>query len=143
MRTYRIQKVEPWTPNQVYALIADVARYPEYLPGWRKVSIIRADERKAEVAQEFGIGPLSMSFASTAEFSPNERITIRSRAAPFSRLDLYWTFAPAEAGCRVTLVIEAAFRSRLFSRMGGQILGSMAQRMLRAFERRAMVLYGS
>ncbi len=138
-----MQRTVPWTPAQVYALIADVERYPEYLPGWRKVSVIRASEEQAEVAQEFGIGPFSMSFVSTAAFLPNESIIIRSQAGPFSHLDLRWTFAPVERGCRATLVIDAVFRSRLLGGVSGQILESFAQRMLRAFERRAKVLYGA
>ncbi len=141
MRTYRMQRTVPWTPAQVYALIADVERYPEYLPGWRKVSVIRAGKEQAEVAQEIGIGLLSMKFVSTAVFSPEEEIAIRSQAGPFSHLDLRWTFAPEERGCRVTLVIEAIFRSRLLGGASGQILESLAQRMMRAFERRAHVLY--
>ncbi len=138
-----MQRSVPWTPAQIYSLIADVERYPEYLPGWRKVSVIRASNEQAEVAQEFGIGPFSMNFVSTAEFSPNEKITIRSQAGPFSHLDLRWTFAPAERGCLVTLVIDAVFRSRLLATVSGQILESLAQRMLRAFERRANGLYGT
>lgn len=137
-----MQRTVPWTPAQVYELIADVERYPEYLPGWRKVSVIRACEEQVQVAQEFGIGPFSMNFVSTADFSPNDKITIRSNAGPFSHLDLCWNFAPTERGCRVTLVIDAVFRSRLLSGVSGQILESLAQRMLRAFERRANLLYG-
>lgn len=133
----------PWTPAQVYELIADVARYPEFLPGWRKVSVIRASEEQAEVEQEFGIGPFSMRFVSMAEFSPNEKIIIRSQALPFSHLDLCWTFAPVESGCRVTLVIDTIFRSRLLGGLSSQIVESFARRMLRAFERRAHVLYGA
>jgi coenzyme Q-binding protein COQ10 len=84
-----------------------------------------------------------MSFVSTAEFSPNEKIVIRSTAGPFTHLDLYWTFSPVERGCLVTLVIDAVYRSRLLGGVSDQILESLAQRMLRAFERRANVLYGA
>ncbi len=143
MRTYHAQTTVPWTQAQVYALIADVARYPDFLPGWRKVSVIRASENRAEVSQEIGIGPVSLKFISAAVFCPLDKITIRSRAAPFSHLHLCWTLAAAEPGCRVTLLIEAAFRSRLLAGLHGRILESLAQRMLRAFERRAFALYGS
>lgn len=138
-----MQRTVPWTSAQVYELIADVERYPEYLPGWRKVYIIRATGMQAEVAQEFGLGPFSMRFVSTAEFLPNEKITIRSQAGPFSHLDLRWTLTSAEPGCRVALVIDAVFRSRLLDAVSGRILDTLAPRMLGAFERRAIRLYGS
>jgi len=143
MHNFRMQRTVPWTPAQVYELVADVERYPEYLPGWREVSIIRTSEDQAEVAQQFGVGPFSMSCVSTAAFSPSDKIVIRSQAGPFSHLDLRWTFAPAGQGCRVTLVIDAEFRSRLMRVLSSQILESLAQRMLRAFERRASVVYGT
>ena len=130
-----------WTTAQAYELVADVEQYPDFLPGWHRVTILRSDKNQAEVEQAVGLGPFSMRFFSTAIFVPHEQIVIRSQGGPFSRLELCWIFTPVGQGCCVELTVNAEFRSYLLERASGQIMASLVNRIMSAFERRARLLY--
>ncbi len=141
MGLYRTRREVPWSSLQAYQVVADVERYPEFLPGWRRVKVICARNNLAEVEQDIGIGPLSMHFMSTAEYSPNEGIEIRSHNGPFSRLDLKWAFTPTTGGCLVDLSVSVSFRSGLLDQASRRLIEPMVYRIMEAFERRARDLY--
>lgn len=141
MGTYQAQRTVQWTTDQTYDLVADVERYPDFLPGWHKAKIIKSDKNQTEVEQTVGLGPFSIRFVSTAIFVPHEEIMIRSQAGPFSRLDFYWTFTPVGRGCCIKLTVNAKFRSYVLERTSGQFMESLVDRIIRAFERRARALY--
>jgi len=102
---YTDSSIFNYSPRQVFDVIADIERYPEFLPGWIKVDVISKHANGMEVEQELGFTFLNWRFTSRAEFEPPYHIHIISTKGPFLKLDIDWTFSPLENNkTRVSIV---------------------------------------
>ena len=132
----------------MYAVVADIERYPEFLPWCSKLAVLtREKEGEAEiVTAEMGIayGGLRERYVSRVRLDPRAlAIEARHVEGPFKRLDTRWRFVPLEGGSEVHFLIDFAFRNPLLSAVANVAFGYVASRMAEAFVRRAQVLYGS
>lgn len=135
----------PYTPDQMYDLVADVARYPEFLP-WTAAARVRSrDGTNPEVMLADLIISFKVfreSFGSKVTLWPEEdRIETEYLDGPFKFLKSEWTFVPTEQGCTVHFWIDYEFRNPIIGRVVGTVFNTAMQRVVAAFETRARKLY--
>ncbi|MFL6862513.1 MAG: type II toxin-antitoxin system RatA family toxin [Allosphingosinicella sp.] len=133
----------PWTPEQLFDLVADVARYPEFLP-WVAATRVRSDSESLMVADlVVGFKALKETFASRVEKQRPTKIRTEYIEGPLKYLHNSWTFRPdGKGGSQVDFCVDFAFRNRLFESLAGQMFDRALRRMIAAFEERARDLYG-
>ena len=147
MPTHSETKRLPYTPQQMYHLVADVARYPEFLP-WCAAARIRshrpqgaAEVMEADLVISFKV--FRERFGSRVTLWPDEmRIDTEYLDGPFRYLQSNWRFRPAEGGCEVEFFVDFEFRNKVLQGVIGVVFHDAMQRIVRAFERRAADLYG-
>lgn len=134
----------PYTPEQMYDLVADVGRYAEFLP-WVIATRVRSDSDTEMVADMVvGFKNLRERFTSRVEKHRPDFLRVHYVDGPLRDLDNMWRFAPnGEHGCTVDFSVEFAFKNRVFEVLAGQYFDRAFRRMVEAFEARAAVLYGS
>lgn len=134
----------PYSPEQMFALVADVTRYPEFLP-WVAGVRIRSDSATEMVADlVVGFSALREAFTSRVVKRYPESIRTEYLDGPLKHLVSGWRFAPeGQGGCRLDFCVDFAFRSRLFEMVAGQVFGTALRRMTGAFQDRAAELYGA
>jgi coenzyme Q-binding protein COQ10 len=133
----------PYTPEQLFDLVADVRRYPEFLP-WVAAVRIRSDSATDMVADlVVGFRALKETFTSKVHKRRPHEIEIDYVEGPLKYLHNSWKFRPdGGGGSEVDFCVDFAFRSRLFETLAGQMFDRALRRMIGAFEERARALYG-
>ncbi len=134
----------------MYALIADVGSYPEFLP-WCSAARIRSrDVREdgAEVVEAdlvISFKVFRERFGSRVVLRPEARkIEVAYLDGPFKYMNNHWTFTPLEdGGCEVDFFVEFEFKSFVLQKLIGVVFHEAMQRIVRAFEGRARELYGT
>jgi coenzyme Q-binding protein COQ10 len=142
MPTHAEQRVVPYTPEQMYALVADIERYPEFLP-WCVAARIR--ERRADfVSADLVIGfkVFRERFTSNVTLSPPDRIDVAYAEGPFRYLNNHWSFERVPGGCRIEFFVDFEFKSRVLQKVIEVLFGEAVRRMVAAFDGRARQLYG-
>jgi coenzyme Q-binding protein COQ10 len=133
----------PFSAPQLFDLVADVERYPDFLPAVAATEVRRREGNMVWLDMVVGAGPLRRRFASKAVLDRPRRIEITSADALFERYRQRWTFEPdAEGGTTVECDVDVALRSRLLRLIMGATLEPAAKAMVAAFERRARRIYG-
>lgn len=132
----------------MFALVADVARYPEFLP-WVIATRVRSDNEREMIADMLvGFSALREKFTSRVEKQPPQgeavgEIKVHYVDGPMRDLDNRWLFreiGPDE--CEIDFQVEFSFRNALFEKLAGQYLDKAFRKMVAAFETRAQQLYG-
>ncbi len=133
----------PYSPEQTFDLVADVARYQEFLP-WVAATRVRSDSETAMVADlVVGFGPIKETFTSRVHKRRPREIEIDYVEGPLKYLHNSWSFEPdGEGGTHISFRVDFAFRSRIFEALAGQMFDRALRRMIGAFEERAHALYG-
>jgi coenzyme Q-binding protein COQ10 len=136
-------------PENMFALVADVESYPEFLPLCEGLIVRSRKDRDGQsilvADMTVGYKAIRETFTSQVHLKPEEsRIEVRYLDGPFKYLTNVWRFEPAEPGAsNVHFSIDYEFRSRLL----GAVMGTMFDRAFRmfaqAFEKRADKIYGS
>lgn len=143
MPSHRDIRVLPYTPEQMYALVADVKRYAEFLP-WVVATRIRAESDTAMTADMVvGFKHLREKFTSQVTLEPHSRIAVEYLDGPLKNLENQWLFRPHAQGCEVDFHVSFTFRNRLFEQLAGQYFDRAFGKMVEAFEARAAALYGN
>lgn len=141
-------RVMPFTPEQMFDLVADVRRYAEFLP-WVVATRIKSDSETEMVADMMvGFNALREKFTSRVRKDRARSLSVEYLDGPMKSLSNSWTFAPADAaecpgGCRIDFVVDFTFRNAIFEKIAGQYLDRAFRKMVAAFETRAEKLYGS
>jgi coenzyme Q-binding protein COQ10 len=137
----------PYSADQMYDLVADVARYPEFLP-WTAAARIRS--RKEEGDHEVMLADLVVSFKVFRErfgsrvtlWPAKKRIDTEYIEGPFRHLHSRWEFRDVDGGSEVHFEVDFEFRNILLQKAAGLFFFEAMQRIVRAFEARAHQLYG-
>ncbi len=134
----------PYTPEQMFDLVADVRRYPEFLP-WVTAMRVRQDSESETTADMIvGFKGLRETFTSKVQKTRPEAIRVDYVDGPLKYLNNDWRFrADGDGGCLVDFTVDFAFKNRMFEMLAGQVFGVALRRMIGAFEERAAVLYGA
>jgi coenzyme Q-binding protein COQ10 len=149
MPTHAEKRVMPYSADQMYALIADVERYPEFLP-WCSAARVTSraplpeggEVMEADLVISFKL--FRERFGSRVTLRPEAReIDVEYLKGPFRYLKNHWKFEPrGETACEVDFFVDFEFRSALLQRLIGLVFNEAMQRIVRAFEKRAAELYG-
>ena len=133
----------PYSPEQMFALVADVARYGEFLP-WVSAIRVRSDSESLMVADMIvGFKGLRETFSSRVSKERPGRIHVDYLDGPLKYLRNDWVFRDdGKGGCLVDFHVDFAFKSRMFEMIAGQVFDRALRRMTAAFEARAAALYG-
>ncbi len=137
----------PYSAQQMYDLVADVAHYPKFLP-WCAAARIRsrvptgkAEVMEADLVISFKV--FRERFGSRVTLFPDERkIDTEYLDGPFRYMKSHWIFTPREDGtCDVSFFVDFEFKNAVLQGIIGVVFNEAMQRIVRAFERRAAELY--
>ena len=135
-------RVLPYTPEQIFALVADVERYPEFLPWCGGTEVELRDGTLTRAAILIDYHGIKQSFKTENRAQPPERIEIRLVSGPFHRLDGLWKFTPLSSqACKIDFRLHYEFSNRLLEKLVGPVFRHIANTLLDAFLRRAEQLY--
>lgn len=133
----------PYTPEQMFDLVADVGRYGEFLP-WVSAVRVRSDSETEMVADLIvGFKGLRETFSSRVTKQRPGHIRVDYLEGPLKHLHNDWQFRPdGQGGCLVDFEVDFTFKSRVFEMLAGQVFDRALRMMINAFEQRAAALYG-
>ncbi|MFS4583269.1 type II toxin-antitoxin system RatA family toxin [Phaeobacter sp. C3_T13_0] len=147
MPTHSETRPMPYTAQQMYDLVADVAEYPKFLP-WCAAARIRS--RVPQGAADLVEADLVISFKVFRErfgsrvtlFPDDKKIDTEYLDGPFRYMKSNWAFADrADGGCDVSFFVDFEFKNAVLQGIIGIVFNEAMQRIVRAFERRAAELY--
>lgn len=135
------KRILPYTPEQLFDLVADVGSYQHFLP-WVAATRIRENDETAMVADLIvGFGPLKETFTSRVKKDRPGQIEIDYIEGPLKYLHNHWKFRAVPGGTEVDFCVDFAFRNRIFEALAGQMFDRALRKMIGAFEERAATLY--
>ena len=134
----------PYSPEQLFDLVADVSRYDEFLP-WVVAVRVRSSSPAETVADlVVGFHAFKERFTSRVVKERPNKILVDYVEGPLKYLHNTWRFRPdGEGGTLLDFCVDFAFRSRIFETIAGQMFDRALRRMIGAFEDRAHALYGA
>ena len=134
----------PYSAEQMFDLVADVARYREFLP-WVIATRVRSDSDTEMLADMVvGFKSIRETFTSRVMKDRPRQIAVHYVDGPLSDLDNVWTFrAIDENTCEIDFAVDFEFKNRVFQALAGQYFDKAFRKMVAAFETRAGELYGS
>jgi coenzyme Q-binding protein COQ10 len=141
------RRVLPYTPEQLFGLVAGIEKYPEFLP-WCMAARVRSRTPVTEgelVVADLVIGfkVFRERFTSKVTLNPAARtIDVAYADGPFKYLTNRWIFEPDERGCTVDFSVDFEFRNRLLQKTIELLFHEAVKRMVGAFEARAAALFG-
>lgn len=142
MPTHAEERFLPYTAEQMFDLVADVERYPDFLP-WCVGARIKSRDGDIILADMIiGFRMIRERFTSQAIFQHPDRIDVEYKDGPFRYLKNRWMFVPKDNGCMVDFYIDFEVRSAILRRILEPLFGEAVRRMVSAFEIRARALYG-
>jgi coenzyme Q-binding protein COQ10 len=142
MPTHAERKTVPYAPEQMFDLVADVGKYPQFLP-WCVASRVRSRTERELVADlTIGFGPFRESFTSRVSLDRPGRVTVKYENGPFRYLNNQWDFKPVGTGTEVGFFVDFEFRSRVLQAAIGVVFNEAVRRMVNAFLKRARDVYG-
>lgn len=143
MPAYHDTHTAPYAPAQIFDLVADVERYPEFLPWCRAARILerQADCFIAELVICFK--HITEQYTSKVTLFPHERIEVEMLKGPFHHLSNRWEFYGEDGGTRIEFFLDFAFKSKLLDKLIGGLFTRASQKMSEAFMTRADALYGT
>ncbi len=148
MTKYEQQKIVPYSAQQLYALVADVGKYPKFLP-WCVGARVRSHVNNLMIADlTIGFGPFRESFTSRVTLQPGSgegpcAIRVEYENGPFKYLQNRWDFVPNPDGCLVEFFVDFEFRNLILQKAIGAVFTEAVHRMVNAFLRRAETVYGT
>ncbi|MCC9000323.1 MAG: type II toxin-antitoxin system RatA family toxin [Candidatus Contendobacter sp.] len=138
---YRASRVIAVSGEQIFDLVADVERYPEFLPLMREALIVRRDANAYETQQTLALGLLIYRFRTRTELNRPHSIRVTSADWAFRRFNIDWSFTPTPEGqCRVDVVLDCAIRALWMNPLGDVLVAQMGLTMVDAFVTRVRQL---
>jgi coenzyme Q-binding protein COQ10 len=149
LRRHAVTKVLPYAPDQLFRLVGDVDRYPEFVPWLTTMRTWNAHEIEPGVNcvdAEAGVGFsfLRETFATRVIRDANARhVGVNLIRGPFRALKNDWRFEPEGEGTRIEFSIEFEFKTRLLDAFLAANMDRAIEKLIACFEARANVLYGA
>lgn len=148
MPSFETTRIVGHSPENMFALVADVEKYPLFLPLCEALSVRSRKERdgKTLLVADMTVGykAIRETFTSQVLLKPDEKvIEVKYLDGPFKHLTNIWTFEPHERGCNVRFFIDYEFKSRILSAVMGAMFDRAFRMFSEAFEKRADEIYGA
>lgn len=135
-----------FSAEEMYALVTDVAAYPEFLPWCDKSRVIEQHENGMVAQVGLAFGGIHQSFTTRNTHVPGREVKLELVDGPFSNLDGVWTFTPVgeggERACRVELNLHYGFQNFALQALVGPVFEKIASSLVEAFVKRAEQVYG-
>jgi len=132
----------PFTPDQIYDLVADVEKYPEFLPWCVAARVLSQSDTEITADLIIGYKVLRETFRSRVHLTPKTRIEVDYINGPFHYLNNHWEFTEAEnGGTDIDFHIDFQFKNSFFQSGMQLVFESAFNQMLNAFEKRAHQIY--
>lgn len=150
MPTHSETRTLPYSADQMYDLVGDVASYPKFLP-WCSAARIRSRKPLPDASGEVMEADLVISFKLFRErfgsrvhlYPQKHRIEMEYLDGPFRYLKSHWQFRDfSGGGCEVEFYVDFEFRNIVLQKLIGVVFNEAMQRIVRAYEARAKDLYG-
>lgn len=143
LQTINRSALVPYAASDMYSLVADVEKYPDFLPWCRGARVRAPDADTVEASLEIGRGPIRKTFTTRNVMACSSRIEIQLVDGPFKHLRGCWQFRPLDGtGCRIELELEFELANAVLRRTLGPLFSEIANTMVDAFCHRAKELYG-
>lgn len=147
MPTHGETRVLPYTPEQMFDLVADVRRYPEFLP-WNSAARVRSQKEQpdgsilleADLVISFKV--FRERFGSRAVLQPKKRLDMEYLDGPFKYMKSHWEFRDHPEGCEIEFFVDFEFKNAVLQKLIGVVFYEAMNRIVKAFEQRAKELYG-
>ena len=136
-----------YSPQEMFDLVTDVAKYPAFLPWCDHAKVI--GEHETGVTAEIGLsfGGIRQTFTTRNEHVPGREVSLRLVNGPFSQLDGQWSFQPVGDGsqraCKVELSLNYGFSNATLGKLVGPVFDRIAGSLVDAFVKRAEQVYGA
>ena len=149
MPVFESSRSVAYQPDQMFALVADVERYPEFLPLCEALKVRRRnmldDGREMLIADmTIGYKAIRETFTSRVTLDPAAmKILVEYVDGPFSHMQNRWSFVPETSGTRVEFFIDYQFKSRMLGVLMGAMFDTAFRKFSDAFVERAGVVYGA
>ncbi|MBT3989380.1 MAG: type II toxin-antitoxin system RatA family toxin [Rhodospirillaceae bacterium] len=142
MPTHAEQRHLPHSSQQMFDLVADVAKYPEFLPWCVGTRIREQDDAHIVADMVIGYKMFREKFTSRVELSSPVRIDVVYENGPFKYLNNHWIFiTEADGTCTVDFYVDFEFKSKLLQKMIGVVFNEAVKIMVHSFEKRAAFVY--
>ncbi len=142
MPTHAEKRVLPYSPAQLFDLVVDIEKYPEFLPWCLAARIRRREGNKLIGDLVIGFRMIKERFTSEVTITRPNRIDVAYSQGPLRHLNNHWVFEPHPDGCLIDFYVDFEFRSKMLQKMIGMLFNEAVKRMVSAFEARAHQLYG-
>jgi len=143
MPTHGERKILPYTPGQMFDLVADIERYPEFLPWCVACRITKTEGPVIWADLMVGFKVFRETFTSKVTLHAQDALDVEYINGPFRYLNNHWKFNPVNDGrhTEIDFYIDFEFRSRLLQAVATPIFNEAVRRMVGAFETRAEAIY--
>jgi ribosome-associated toxin RatA of RatAB toxin-antitoxin module len=137
-----------YSAEEMFSLVVDVARYPEFLPWCDHAAVLAQDEHGMNAEIGIAFGGIRQVFKTRNEHVPGRRVKMKLVEGPFSRLDGEWKFIPLggneeqQRACKVELELHYGFESTTLGALVGPVFDRIAGSLVDAFVKRAEQVYG-
>jgi len=143
MRDVRRSALLPYAPMQVYGLVADVERYPEFLPWCNEARIVEAGGDEVTVTLGLSSGFARARFTTRNRQVPGRSVTMSLVDGPFDQLEGRWDFTPVgRAGTRADLHVRFSTHGVIGALALGPAFEGICNHLVDAFARRARQVFG-
>ena len=133
----------PYSSAQMFDLVADVEKYPQFMPWCGGASVSQHDEHGMQASVTIALGGIKQTFTTRNLHDYPNKIELELVDGPFSMLQGEWLFHTlTEDACKVTFTLEYEFSSRTLETLVGPIFNRIATSFIDSFTQRAMDCYG-
>lgn len=143
MTSHAERRTLPYTPEQLYELVADVKNYPQFLP-WCISSRVRTiSDTMFHADLVIGYKMIREKYGSRVTLNAPDHIHVEYTTGPMKYLSNHWRFIREDDGsCTIDFFVEFEFKNKILQNLIGVFFNEIVQRMVSAFEKRARDLYG-
>ncbi len=135
-----------YTAAEMFTLVTDVARYPEFLPWCDQASVLTSDGQGMTAKVGISLAGLSQSFTTRNTHEQDRKVSLALVDGPFSKLDGQWDFSPLGDGtqraCKVEFTLRYDFDNAALAALVGPVFDKIAGSLVDAFVKRASQVYG-
>ncbi|QIM49626.1 type II toxin-antitoxin system RatA family toxin [Pusillimonas sp. DMV24BSW_D] len=142
MHTVQRSVLVPYTCAQMFDLVADVEKYPQFMPWCGGASVQSRDEHGMQASITISFAGIRQSFTTRNEHDYPRQITFNLVDGPFSELTGKWEFIELSAdACKVVYTMQYAFANRGLERVVGPVFNRIASSFIDSFTQRAQACY--
>lgn len=134
----------PYSPEQMFTLVADIGRYSDFLPWIQATRILKTDGNIVTADMIVGFKMVRERFTSRVTLTPATEVHVDYISGPLKHLHNDWVFRPGPDGaCDIDFSVDFEFKNIVFEKLAGMFFHEAFRRMVGAFETRAAAVYGA